>query len=161
MKLKAAAKISFLLALLVMFYSPWTGAADNNVQVEPNTYKEKDIELQTEYFHEDALLKEKEQLSEEQKMLTFKRHEQELYNQIKGKLFLETENKTTTVSAKAKKLNLFSGQSMSRPDEAQASERDEEGVSSYLPLVLGFILALCILYMFFILVPKMTHTSRN
>ncbi|PLT31473.1 type VII secretion protein EssA [Peribacillus deserti] len=161
MKVKKAAKIVTLIAVLGILNIPGYAAADDNRPVEPNTYKEKEIDLQTEYFHEDSLLKEKEQLSEEQKMLTFKRQEQEFFEQIKEGLFINAESKTTTVSANASELNLFSRESFSSPSDVIASDRGEERESSFLPLVLGLILTLCILYMFLILVPKMTKAAKN
>ena len=52
---------------------PPHGEAEEEPIVEPNEYQEKDIDIQTEYFHEEELLEQKQKLPEEQKDLTFER----------------------------------------------------------------------------------------
>lgn len=83
-------------------HTEWTCTRLIPAIVEPNQYNEKDIGLQTEYFHEESLLEKKRSLPEEQKALTF---EPEKYN------FYETVERTFSIIILGKQYN--SGQSRS------------------------------------------------
>ncbi|MGW6298835.1 type VII secretion protein EssA [Peribacillus butanolivorans] len=141
------------LALFILFFSqPTNGHAEEEPIVEPNEYHEKNIDIQTEYFHEEELLKQKQRLPEEQKDLTFERGKYDVLDTTKDSLFLSpvTEN-NNTIASKAEQLGLFSEVNI----RTRSNEGTESSVNFDLPLLLGIVLALAVICLFFILIPKM------
>ncbi|WP_409296646.1 type VII secretion protein EssA [Peribacillus sp. SCS-26] len=145
-------RLSAMLAILLIAV-PGTALAEEGPAPEPNQYEKKKLDLDTEYIREGSLLKEKERLPEEQKLLTFKREEKKLFEAVKGRLFM-SDAKVTTASSKAEKLNLFTGENASQPKKIKREEPAGEGTGAFLPVILGILLAVCVLFLFFILVPK-------
>ena len=64
-------KLLFLVLFILLFGKPLAGLAEEEPRVEPNEYQEKNIDIQTDYFHDEELLNQKEKIPEEQKRLTF------------------------------------------------------------------------------------------
>lgn len=140
--------------LLILFFSHAPhGGAEEEPMVEPNEYQEKDIDIQTEYFHEEGLLEQKQKLPEDQKDLTFERGKYDAIDSVKDSLFLSpvTENQNNTIASKSEQLGLFS--------EARIPTRNEEetepSLNFDLTILLGIVLALLVVCLFFILIPKM------
>ncbi|CAH0302018.1 hypothetical protein SRABI96_04637 [Peribacillus sp. Bi96] len=121
--------------------------------VEPNEYQEKDIDIQTEYFHEEGLLEQKQRLPEEQKDLTFERGKYDVMESVKDTLFLSpiTEKNNNTIASKADQLGLFSEVGI----RTRSGEETEPSLHFDLTILLGIVLALSVVCLFFILIPKM------
>ncbi|MGG4265691.1 type VII secretion protein EssA [Peribacillus simplex] len=147
--------IKYVMAVLFFMLFSYTphGGAEEEPMVEPNEYQENDIDIQTEYFHEEGLLEQKRRLPEEQKGLTFERGKYDVMDSVKDSLFLSpiTKNQNNTIASKSEQLGLFS--------EVRVRTRSEEETASSLnfdlPILLGVILALSVVCLFFILIPKM------
>ncbi|MFJ7512414.1 type VII secretion protein EssA [Peribacillus simplex] len=140
--------------LLILFFSHAPhGGAEEEPMVEPNEYQEKDIDIQTEYFHEEGLLEQKRELPEEQKDLTFERGKYDVIDSVKDSLFLSpvTENQNNTIASKSEQLGLFSEASI----RTRSEEETEPSLNFDLTILLGIVLALLIVCLFFILIPKM------
>ncbi|MFE4708341.1 type VII secretion protein EssA [Peribacillus simplex] len=140
--------------LLILFfsYAPH-GGAEEEPMVEPNEYQEKDIDIQTEYFHEEGLLEQKRKLPEEQKDLTFERGKYDAVDSVKDSLFLSpvTENQNNTIASKSEQLGLFSEVAI----RTRSEEETEPSLNFDLTILLGIVLALLVVCLFFILIPKM------
>ncbi|MFJ7471680.1 type VII secretion protein EssA [Peribacillus frigoritolerans] len=140
--------------LLILFFSHAPhGGAEGEPMVEPNEYQEKDIDIQTEYFHEEGLLEQKRKLPEEQKDLTFERGKYDAFDSVKDSLFLSPvmENQNNTIASKSEQLGLFSEVRIPTRNE----EETEPSLNFDLTILLGIVLALLVVCLFFILIPKM------
>ncbi|WP_375090950.1 type VII secretion protein EssA [Peribacillus sp. RS7] len=140
--------------LFILFFSYTAHAgAEEEPMVEPNEYQEKDIDIQTEYFHEEGLLEQKQELPEELKDLTFERGKYDVIDSVKDSLFLSpvTENQNNTIASKAEQLGLFSEVSI----RTRSEEETEPTLNFDLTILLGIVLALLVGCLFFILIPKM------
>ena len=140
--------------LLILFFSHApNGGAEEEPMVEPNEYQEKDIDIQTEYFHEEGLLEQKRKLPEEQKDLTFERGKYDAVDSVKDSLFLSpvTENQNNTIASKSEQLGLFSEVAI----RTRSEEETEPSLNFDLTILLGIVLALSVVCLFFILIPKM------
>ncbi|WP_349730264.1 type VII secretion protein EssA [Peribacillus frigoritolerans] len=140
--------------LLILFFShaPHGGAVEEPM-VEPNVYQEKEIDIQTEYFHEEGLLEQKRKLPEEQKDLTFERGKYDAVDSVKDSLFLSPvmENQNNTIASKSEQLGLFSEVAI----RTRSEEEIEPSLNFDLTILLGIVLALLVVCLFFILIPKM------
>lgn len=140
--------------LLILFFShaPY-GGAEEEPMVEPNEYQENDIDIQTEYFHEEGLLEQKRKLPEEQKDLTFERGKYDAIDSVKDSLFQSPvmENQNNTIASKSEQLGLFSEVRIPTRNE----EETEPSLNFDLTILLGIVLALLVVCLFFILIPKM------
>ncbi|MET1176742.1 type VII secretion protein EssA [Peribacillus simplex] len=140
--------------LLILFFShaPHGGAVEEPM-VEPNEYQEKEIDIQTEYFHEEGLLEQKRKLPEEQKDLTFERGKYDAVDSVKDSLFLSPvmENQNNTIASKSEQLGLFSEVAI----RTRSEEEIEPSLNFDLTILLGIVLALLVVCLFFILIPKM------
>ncbi|WHX62427.1 type VII secretion protein EssA [Peribacillus frigoritolerans] len=140
--------------LLILFFSHAPhGWAEEEPLVEPNEYQENDIDIQTEYFHEEGLLEQKRKLPEEQKDLTFERGKYDAIDSVKDSLFQSPvmENQNNTIASKSQQLGLFSEVRIPTRNE----EETEPSLNFDLTILLGAVLALLVVCLFFILIPKM------
>lgn len=138
--------------LFILFFIDHPHGHAEEPMVEPNEYQEKDIDIQTEYFHEEGLLEQKQRLPEEQKDLSFERGKYDAVDSVTDSLFLSpvTEN-NNTIASKAEQLGLFkeAGKRMTSEEEAEPSLHFD------LTILLVIILALAVVCLFFIIIPKM------
>ncbi|TKH06385.1 type VII secretion protein EssA [Peribacillus simplex] len=140
--------------LLILFFSHAPhGGAEDEPMVEPNEYQENDIDIQTEYFHEEGLLEQKRKLPEEQKDLTFERGKYDVIDSVEDSLFLSpvTGNQNNTIASKADQLGLFSEVGV----RTRGEEETEPSLNFDLTILLGIVLALLVVCLFFVLIPKM------
>ncbi|MCT4480577.1 type VII secretion protein EssA [Peribacillus sp. NPDC101481] len=140
--------------LLILFFSHApNGGAEDEPMVEPNEYQENDIDIQTEYFHEEGLLEQKRKLPEEQKDLTFERGKYDVIDSVEDSLFLSpvTGNQNNTIASKADQLGLFSEVGV----RTRSEEKTEPSLNFDLTVLLGIVLALLVVCLFFVLIPKM------
>ncbi|WP_199880550.1 type VII secretion protein EssA [Bacillus massiliglaciei] len=151
---------AFILAFLIL---PIDAEAEEGDTVEPNSYEEKDVDIRTDYFHEESLFQQKKQLSEEQRKLTFDEETIPLREQIKPFLFQTIgAGENHTVIAKAEQVGLFSSD---EPYQTQAAveETDQKNFqfSFDLPILLGVIAAIAAFLLFFLLIPKMGESAKK
>ncbi|MCK1994974.1 type VII secretion protein EssA [Peribacillus muralis] len=138
--------------LFILFFSLSPHGHAEDPMVEPNEYQEKDIDIQTEYFHEEDLLEQKRRLPEEQKDLTFERGKYDVLDSVKDTLFLSpVAGNDNTIASKAEQLGLFSEVSI----RTRSEEETEPLFNFDLTILLGVIVALSVGCLFFILIPKM------
>lgn len=135
-----------------------TGSAEEDRIVEQNQYNEKDIELQTEYFHEGSLLEKKKSLPEELKALTFEPERYNFYETVERTLFQSSSSENNTIQAKADQLELFT--SNERQYTGSNNTEQKNSFSFDLTLLLGIIAVVAVLCLFLILVPKMSKGEK-
>jgi type VII secretion protein EssA len=152
---------------LVMFFFPFLfllflltrvtvyAEADEWSEIEPNQYQRQDIELRTDYLHEESLLDEKRDLPEVQTSLTFQRPTSSFFEQTKAQLFLSGEKETNTVAAQAEKLRLFSYIPTQSVPSRQPMDEAERTPSSFLPWLFGFFILGFLIVIFTVIVPRM------
>ncbi|WP_054950769.1 type VII secretion protein EssA [Numidum massiliense] len=146
-----------MMTLLVLVPSKVTLAetdfGDSDVDVEPNEYKDAEVELNTDYFHDPSLYRQKGDFSEEQKKLTFRRKENDVFKQVTGQLFLRDTKEHNTIAAKAAELKLFSTHDR-RPSHTVEDERDNAAASSSLTILYIVLIAIGTLLLFLLLIPR-------
>jgi type VII secretion protein EssA len=152
---------------LVMFFFPFLcfvfaamggtvyAETDEWPEIEPNQYQRQDIELRTDYIHEESLLDEKRDLPEVQTSLTFQRPTSSFFEQTKARLFLSGEKDTNTIAAKAEKLRLFSDAPTQSVPSHQPLDEAERPSSSFLPWLFGFFILGFLIVIFTVIVPRM------
>lgn len=147
-----------LVMFIILFSQPLHGRAEEEPIVEPNEYQEKEINIQTEYFHDEELLKQKEKIPEELKGLTFERGKYDVIDSIEDSLFLSpvTED-NNIIASKAEELELFSSEV---PIRKRNLEEEESFLTFDLSLLLGIILGIAVLCLFLILIPKMGKVNE-
>lgn len=154
-----AKKLAFFLVWALLFTFPGLGNAEEDTIVEPNQYNEKDIELQTEYFHEESLLEKKRSLPEEQKALTFEPEKYNFYETVERTLFQSSSSENNTIQAKADQLEIFT--SNERQYTGSNNTEQKHSFSFDLTLLLGIIAVVAVLCLFLILVPKMSKGENR
>ena len=148
-----------LILFFILFIQPIDGLAEEEPIVEPNVYQEKDINIQTEYFHDEELLKQKEKIPEEVKGLTFERGKYDVIDSIEDSLFLSpmTED-NNIIASKAEEMGLFSS-------EIPIRKRDREEEDSFLnfdlSLLLAIVLGVAVVCLFVILIPRMGKLNQE
>ncbi|MFJ7640466.1 type VII secretion protein EssA [Peribacillus sp. NPDC097264] len=148
-----------LVFFFILFSQPIDGQAEEEPIVEPNVYQEKDINIQTEYFHDEVLLKQKEKIPEEVKGLTFERGKYDVIDSIEESLFLSpmTED-NNIIASKAEEMGLFSS-------EVPIRKRDREEENSFLnfdlSLLLAIVLGVAVVCLFVILIPRMGKLNQE
>lgn len=106
-------------------------------ELSPNEYERETGNKDTDLIEGDALTKEKHQIPEEQKILTFKRNKIFNVDEINAEIFKKENQNTNTIIHQAKQLNLFSG---SQSIKVVETEEDSKSSSSLSLLILGFII---------------------
>lgn len=147
-----------LVMFTILFSQPFHGHAEEESIVEPNEYQEKEINIQTEYFHDEELLKQKKKIPEELKGLTFERGKYDVIDSIEDSLFLSpvTED-NNIIASKAEELELFSSEV---PIRKRNLEEEESFLTFDLSLLLGIVLGIAVLCLFLILIPKMGKVNE-
>lgn len=148
-------RIVFLICLFVCL-TPYriTFASTGFDHLNPNEYKQKEFESNTEFIHNDSLLQSKRKISEDQKLLTFIPEQYPQSNLILGQLFTEGGKDRKTVNLMSQELNLFSEESKDMLFETKAQWIKNEGNHAGLKTVyIGFI------FVFLLIVLVILHRS--
>lgn len=147
--------LSLLLAVLFVLTCSSVAMADEEKKdVEPNIYKEKEINI-INHFRDNII--EKKELPEEQHGLTFEKSEQTKSEQIIDELFQSSTVETNTITAKADQLELFS-----EADPVLKGDPEEEVVQNdpNLLLIIMIVLVAVLIAMLFLIIPKIQHTQE-
>jgi type VII secretion protein EssA len=145
----------FLFPLFLLTRVTVYAKTDEWPEIEPNQYQRQNIELRTDYLHEESLLNEKRDLPEVQTSLTFQRPTSSFFEQTKAQLFLSGEKETNTIAAKAEKLGLFSSVEEQTVPSRQPLDEAEQTSSSFLPWLFGFFIFGFLIVIFTVIVPRM------
>lgn len=149
-------KIIFL--FLVLFIGLILGNEEAYADVEPHQYKEKEIKIDTEYFHDESLLKRKDSLPDKLKDLTFSGEGKLESEKAKEVVFQSAFNQKSMIEEKAEQLQLFTGES----DYKQLNDYVEKERSiGILQIVLIVTVALCVVGIFVLATTKMNTNVRK
>ncbi|MED4533981.1 type VII secretion protein EssA [Metabacillus fastidiosus] len=134
-------------------------AAEEEIDVEPNEYEEKKIDLDTKYFHDSSLLKQKKQLPEELKKITFTKKDQTFYEDVKESLFTKETEINNTVEAKVAQLQLFTAVNANFLANDDTETEEKSGNSHYFLILLIGVAVICMAILFFVIIPKLKLTE--
>ena len=135
-----------------------TGVKSGYADVEPNQYKEKEVRINTDYFHDEALLERKESLPDEVKELTFLNDELSVSELAKEMIFQSTVHEQTVIETKAKQFALFSAEVAYGETSDYAVKERSVGVIQF---VLIIVAAVCIVCIFVLTAGKMNTNVRK
>ncbi len=143
-----------MVILLCVWLTPFHTAFANTEfdRLDPNEYKQKEFESNTELINNDSLLQSKEKISEAQKLLTFIPDYYPQTDYLLEQLFTEGEKERKTVGIVSQQLNLFSEESQDILFETgDQAVQNEANHSSLKTVYIGFIVALLLIVLLFIL----------
>lgn len=147
-------RLSVLLIVICLVFSITTVYADeNNLDVEPNIYEKKEILINRNNRQE---IMQKEELPEEQKVLTFEQMKATNSDVIKEQLFQNFIIKTNTITAKSDQLGLFS----STDTKLRSAEEEEimERSGKVISLLIGTVI-IVITLMFLLIIPRLKRND--
>ncbi|MGN1387308.1 MAG: type VII secretion protein EssA [Bacillus sp. (in: firmicutes)] len=134
------------------------GVKSASAAVEPNQYKEKEVKIDTDYFHDESLLERKESLPDELKDLTFSNEKQSASELAAGIVFHSTVNQQTVIATKAEQLQLFSADSAYEQSNDQSEKERSVGTIQFVLIVA---VAVCVISIFFLATAKMNTNVRK
>ncbi|MFV2049460.1 type VII secretion protein EssA [Metabacillus litoralis] len=150
-----------IIFLSLALASPVNGSTniESIEELSPNEYERETDNKDTDLIEGDVLTKEKHQIPEEQKVLTFERKKIFNVDEINSELFKKENQNTNTIIHQAKQLKLFSGpQSI----KVVKTEEDSKSSLSLSLLILGFIiLCLIMLTIVFVTYGKANNRIEN
>lgn len=150
-----------IIFLSLALVSPVNGSTniESIEELSPNEYERETGNKDTDLIEGDALTKEKHQIPEEQKVLTFERRKIFNVDEINSELFKKENQNTNTIIHQAKQLKLFSG---SQSIKVVKTEEDSKSSLSLSLLILGFIiLCLIMLTIVFVTYGKANNRIEN
>ncbi len=149
-----------MLSFSLFIPSAAAAETEENTDVAPNQYEKKDIEIDTNYLHEDSYYEEKTELPEEQKDITFDKPEDKDAELIKG-LFTSTDaEESNTIAAQSKQLGItFAEKPITKTSSTETKE--EEATSSLLLPILYVVLILLGIAGIVFLIPKVTAQENK
>lgn len=141
-----------MLSFSLFIPSAAAAETEENTDVAPNQYEKKDIEIDTNYLHEDSSYEEKTELPEEQKDITFDKPKDRDAELIKD-LFTSTDAEgSNSIAAQSKQLGItFAEKPITK---ASSTEMKEKGSSSLLLPIIYIVLILIGIAGIVFLIPK-------
>ncbi len=149
-----------MLSFSLFIPSATAAETEKNTDVAPNQYEKKDIEIDTNYLHEDTYYEEKTELPEEQKDITFDKPKDKDTELIK-ELFTSTDpEKSNTIKAQSKQLGItFAKKPITKASSTETKE--EQGTSSLLLPIIYVVLILLGIAGIVFLIPKVTAQENK
>lgn len=137
---------------LLFFLLPSLVLAEGDPIVEPQEYKERQINVDLNYYREDERVR-REALSEEQRVLTFTQREMKYFNDVYDQLFHTETIEVNTITAKAERLDLFNGEA--EPARQTRTEQESETGLLQISTILILIVILTIAILMLVVIPRM------
>lgn len=147
-----------MLSFSLFIPSAAAAQTEENTDVAPNQYEKKDIEIDTNYLHEDTYYEEKTELPEEQKDITFDKPKDKDAELIKD-LFTST-NAEDTIAAQSKQLGITFAEKPMTKTSSTETEDEQETSSLLLPMIYVVLILLGIAGIVF-LIPKVTAQENK
>lgn len=147
-----------LLPILLLVHEKSSWAATPSIEtLTPNEYEEKEFKDNTDFLNEKALYKEKVPIPEVQKKLTFEKPTSGPMEKVTEKLFAGTVD--NTVASQAKKMRLFTGEK--KGTILLADSKPPSNPKIKVTVVLAGLLAIGLIIMIVLLIPKMVQGNRE
>ncbi|MEC2071039.1 type VII secretion protein EssA [Alkalihalophilus marmarensis] len=137
---------------LLFFLLPSLVMAEGDPVVEPQEYKERQINVDLNYYREDERVR-REALSEEQRVLTFTQREMKYFDEVYEELFQTGTIEVNTITAKAERLDLFNGET--EPARQSRTEQESETGIVQISTILIAVVILMIAILMFVVIPKL------
>lgn len=146
-------KIIFLFTLIFLCCHIVPVAAEGNTDINellPNEYKKNKFKKNTDLIHDSSNTKEMEEISEDQKTISF--NGEKVFNpeSTQNELFLSMSKENSTIKDKAENLNLFSETETVAFTSTNAE--DSETTSSSFQLLIGILIGVCLIVLIIVLV---------
>ncbi|OLS34918.1 type VII secretion protein EssA [Alkalihalophilus pseudofirmus] len=151
MKVMKLLNISAFVCLL-FFLLPSLVLAEGDPVVEPQEYKERQINVDLNYYREDERVR-REALSEEQRVLTFTQREMKYFDEVYEELFQTGTIEVNTITAKAERLDLFNGET--EPARQSRTEQESETGIVQISTILIAVVILMIAILMFVVIPRL------
>ncbi len=148
---------------IVVGFGVGSGYAKTNSidSLNPNEYKEKEFKDNTEYFHNDSLLKNKKGIPEAQKQLDFVPENYNPNEKIQAELFVQNFQERKSVAYESMKLGLFSEEVETvNVSVIQSSTKDERNNKGLQYIYIGLLCA-CVITVLIWLVPKLAQGEKS
>ena len=144
-----------LISGLLMATEPVSG------NVEPNQYKEKDVKIKTDVFHDGNIQETRKALPELQGELTFTGIYKNRHNELKEGLFLQRKIENNSIISKTSQLGLFAdGEGKHRQQTQGAGTQAQSDIWSF-QLVLFILITFTLLALFLLLIPKIAGVQSE
>ncbi|MDV2887174.1 type VII secretion protein EssA [Alkalihalophilus pseudofirmus] len=137
---------------LLFFLLPSLVLAEGDPVVEPQEYKERQINVDLNYYREDERVR-REALSEEQRVLTFTQREMKYFDEVYEELFQTGTIEVNTITAKAERLDLFNGET--EPARQSRTEQESETGIVQISTILIAVVILMIAILMFVVIPRL------
>lgn len=137
---------------LLFFLLPSLVLAEGDPVVEPQEYKERQINVDLNYYREDERVR-REALSEEQRVLTFTQREMKYFDEVYEELFQTRTIEVNTITAKAERLDLFNGET--EPARQSRTEQESETGIVQISTILIAVVILMIAILMFVVIPRL------
>jgi len=131
------------------------------VNPDPNQYEEKDVEVDTNYFHEESLLNRREALPEELIKLNFDGEKITTFDELREELFLSSVKETNTITSRAQEMGLFSEERDVAVPYTNEQMESTDTSWNVMILVLGALLVIAVGAMVFLLVKFGSGPSKK
>ncbi|AHA79111.1 Uncharacterized protein yueC [Bacillus subtilis PY79] len=149
-----------MLSFSLFIPSAAAAQTEENTDVAPNQYEKKDIEIDTNYLHEDTYYEEKTELPEEQKDITFDKPKDKDAELIKDLFTSTNAEDSNTIAAQSKQLGITFAEKPMTKTSSTETEDEQETSSLLLPMIYVVLILLGIAGIVF-LIPKVTAQENK
>lgn len=149
-----------MLSFSLFIPSAAAAETEENTDVAPNQYEKKDIEIDTNYLHEDTYYEEKVELPEEQKNFTFDKPEDKDAELIKNLFTSTNPEESNTIAAQSKQLGITFAEKPMKKTSSPETEEGQGTSSLLLPIIYVVLILLGIAGIVF-LIPKVTAQENK
>ena len=149
----------FLFVLLIsgMLYA----AQPVSGNIEPNQYKEKDVKIKTDVFHDGNIQETRKALPELQKELTFNGPYKNRHKELKEGLFLQEKIENNSIISKTSQLGMFADGEEKHRRQTQGTGTQASSDIWNFQLVLFMLITFIVLAMFLLLIPKIAGVQSE
>ncbi|MGM9925161.1 MAG: type VII secretion protein EssA [Bacillus sp. (in: firmicutes)] len=134
------------------------GVKSAYANVEPNQYKEKEVKINTDYFHDESLLERKESLPDEWKDLSFSNEQSSTSELAADIVFHSAINQQTVIETKVEQLQLFFADSTYEKKKDYSEKERSVGTIQFILIVA---VAFCVICMLVLVTAKMNTNVRK
>ncbi|MGB8002049.1 MAG: type VII secretion protein EssA [Anaerobacillus sp.] len=154
-----------VISLLTMFFLcchlfPVAVEANTDInELLPNEYQKNKFKKNTDLIHDSSNTKEMEEISEDQKTISFNGTKVFNPESARSELFLSMRKENSTIKDKAENLNLFSKTETAAFKSTNAE--DTETTSSSFQILIGILIGVCLIVLIMVLVIYNRYSSSK
>ncbi|MDQ0273310.1 type VII secretion protein EssA [Cytobacillus purgationiresistens] len=157
---KIIALIFAMTILFIVFHTPLASATPSIETLVPNLYEDKEFRDNKEFLRKESTTNQTKQVPEEQKSLQFELRDYDPNEKVKEELFSSERENRKTIALQAEQLDLFAKE----PNQASSFQENQavdegKGNAKLQSLYLG-ILAIAVVIILVLLIPRMAQGSK-